>query len=177
MDNKLLKIYELLRSISKKLVLVTYVLLLASTVFIVIGVIMRYIFKQPILGDVELIEIAMALLVFSAFAYTQTEKGHIHVLMVLNMLPKKLGLAIFGINGLIVAVASGAITYGFFLQGNYAMQRNLISAMLHIPSYPSYFFAFVCMLLFTLVLLMDAIISLAGIGNKRLAEYVQKDWA
>lgn len=170
------KLYDYLSKASRVLVWVSYVLLIGSSVFIMTDVILRYCFMKPILGDVEIIEIVMAVMVFASFAYTQSEKGHIHVMMLLKLMPEKVRLLIFGINALITSVASAAVTYGCFLQGGYALRKNLISAIIHIPYFPFYYFACLCMALFTLLLFVDALMSIIGIFNSKYAEHVQESW-
>jgi TRAP-type C4-dicarboxylate transport system permease small subunit len=172
----MIKLYEFLSKLSRGLVWISYVVLIASSVFIMTDIVFRYCFKQPILGDVEIIEIAMAVMGFASFAFTQSEKGHIHVMMLLKLMPEKVRLLIFGINALITSAASAAVTYGCFLQGGYSCRRHLISAMLHIPSYPFYYFAGICMVLFTLILLADALMAIIGIFDPKYAKHVQKSW-
>lgn len=172
----MLKLYDIAKKISGALVYVTYAVLLGATLFTVISVIMRYAFKSPLLGSVEIIEIAMSAMVFASLAFTQTEKGHIHITMFIRILPRKLGLALFGLCGVITTLASGAAAYACLLQGMYAGSVDLVTMMTSIPYAPFYYFASLCMLLLTVVFLLDTIISFCAVFNDSYAELVCGNW-
>lgn len=172
----MLKLYGLSKKVSGILVYVTYAILIGAAVFVTVSVVMRYFFKSPILGSVEIIEISMSALVFASLAYTQTEKGHIHITMLVSILPHKLGQLLFSVCALVSTVISGAATVACFLQGQYAIEINMRTLMVGIPYSPFYFFASFCMLIFTLVLLLDTIIAFIGVFNKEYAEFVRESW-
>ena len=170
------KVYDIAKKISGILVYVTYAILLGATFFTAFSVVMRYVFRNPLLGSVEIIEIAMSAMVFASLAFTQTHKGHIHITMLIRVLPQKLCMLLFALCGLFSTAVSGVATYACFLQGRYALSVNLVTMMTSIPYAPFYFFASFCMALLTLVLLLDAIISFIAIGNQRYAEFVRQNW-
>lgn len=173
----MLKFYDkVLKKVSAALVALSCGILVALAAFMMVDIFMRYVLKSPILGDVEIVEVVMAIVVFATFAYTQCEKGHIHVTMVIERLPRKLGVGIYAFNSLLVAVASGAVTYGIFQQAAYVLRKGTMSAIIHIPYYPFYFAASVLMGIFTIVLLADAIINVIAIFNKTYEERVTENW-
>ena len=167
---------KVLRPISKLLVWISCIVLIAVAIFMMIDIVMRYVFSSPILGDVEIIETVMVIIVFSSFAYTQTEKGHIHVTMVLERLPRKLAIFIYAMNSIIVAIASVAVTYGFVAQGNYVLRKNTVSAIIHIPYYPFYYISAVFMGVFAIVLIVDAIINVGGLFSHEYEKRVTESW-
>lgn len=167
---------NILKKISKWIMGFGAVVLAIMAVFMVVDVIMRYLFKHPILGDVEIVEVTQAVIVLAGFAFTQTIKGHLSVMMIFHYLPKKLCMVVYSFNSLLVAIAAGATTYALFLQGGYVFGKNMTSAMLGIPYFPFYYYASVMMAFFTLVLLCDAIIQITAIFNKKYEERVVKDW-
>ena len=172
----LIELYRYATKISRMFAVISGVGLLAVSAFMMVSIVMRYHFLSPILGDIEIVEVTLTVVVFSSFAYTQTEKGHIHVVMVLRLLPKKLRLVIFALNSFLVTAVSAAVVYGCIMQGNFVLRRRTVSAMLHLPLYPFYYFAAVCMAVFTAALLLDAIMAAAGIFSPKYAEHVQKSW-
>lgn len=172
----MLKLYDITKKLSGWLVYVTYAILLGATLFTAFSVVMRYLFKNPLLGSVEIVEIAMAAMVFASLAYTQTEKGHIHITMLIRILPQKLGMLLFALCGAVTTATSALVTYACFAQGQYALSVDLVTMMTSIPYAPFYFFAALCMLLLTVVLLLDTIISFGAAFNKKYAELVRSSW-
>ena len=173
----MIKFYDkVLRRISGALVALSCTVLVLVSVFMVVDIIMRYCFKSPILGDVEIVETIMVIIVFSSFAYTQTEKGHIHVTMLIKLWPRKIGLSVYALNSLIVAVAAAAVTIGCAQQGIYVLEKNTVSAIIHIPYYPFYFAASFFMGVFTVVLFADAIINAIAIFDKEYEKRVTATW-
>lgn len=71
------------------LVIVTYLALALATLSTILDICLRYIFGKPIMGVIEFNECMMPLIVFSAVAVTQAEKGHIGVTLVLRHLPAR----------------------------------------------------------------------------------------
>lgn len=172
----MLKLYDITKKLSGWLVYVTYAILLGATLFTAFSVVMRYLFKNPLLGSVEIIEVAMAAMVFASLAFTQTEKGHIHITMLIRILPRKLGMLLFALCGTLATATSAAATYGCFAQGMYAVSVDLVTMMTSIPYAPFYFFASLCMLLLTVTLLLDTIISYAAVFNEKYVELVRGSW-
>lgn len=170
----LIKIYNVLRKISGVLMAFSGAFLIGATLFTSVSVIMRYCMKAPILGSTEIMEILMAVMVFAALAFTQTEKGHIHVMMLVNLFPKKVQQVIFALHSILSTVCSAAVTYGMYLQGGYALRKHLVSTMLYIPYYPFYYFACLAMAVFTIVLLIDACIAVAAVFSRRYGAYMDE---
>ena len=71
-------------------VVVSYVSLTIVTVSTVVDICLRYVFGSPVLGVIELNECLMPLIVFTAVAVTQHEKGHIRVTLIVKHFPRKL---------------------------------------------------------------------------------------
>ena len=115
----------------------------------------------------------MAILLFSFLAYTQSKNGHISVTMILRVLPKTLAIICNALNVTLVTVFCGYVSYTLFLQGAYAVRKGLKTALILIPLSPFYYFAAVCMVIFTVTLLADALIAVAAIWNKNYSEYVE----
>lgn len=132
--------------------------------------------RHPIPGGYELTELIMVIVVFAALAYTQREKGHIHVTMFVSKLPLAARLAVFGVMGAISTVMAGMITYGAFSQAGKSMSTASSSAVLEMPLYPFYYIEGIAMALFTLVLLLDTLKAFIGIRNQDIAHDVTKYW-
>ena len=73
--------------LSYMIVSVGAVILTAMMLFVAAAVIMRYIFNNPILGDLEVVEFMMVGLVSFSLAYCAVMKGHVGVTFVVERLP------------------------------------------------------------------------------------------
>lgn len=172
----MLKVYDISKKVTNVFICVTYAVLLLAALFITFSVVMRYVFKNPLLGSVEVIEVAMSAMVFASLAWTQTQKGHIHITMVLNILPERLAIAIFAVCELLATGVAAVVCYALFQQGIYAVSINYVTAMTAIPYSPFYFFASLCMALFAAVLMLDTIIAFGGVFNEEYRRFVLKSW-
>ena len=173
----MIRFYDnVLRKVSGGLVGISCALLVALAIFTMVDVVMRYVFHSPILGDIEMVEVVMSIIVFATFAYTQCEKGHIHVTLLIERLPRKIGIMIYAINSLLVAAASVAVSIGLFQQGGYVLRKHTTSVIRHIPYYPFYYVASILMWVFTAVLIADAIINFMAVSNKEAEERVTENW-
>ena len=119
-----------------------------------------------------MMEFLMCCTVFSSFAYTQTKKGHLRVSMFVKKFPRTIGMILCSVNELLSVGIALAITYASYIQIGYSIKKNLVSANLFIPYYPFYTIELICMSLFTIVLLADAIMSIMGIFKKDYADEI-----
>lgn len=87
------------------------VILVLMMGFIFVSVVMRYVFNRPLLGQVELIEIMMAVVVFSAIAYAQLTKSHVTMDIVVNRLSARPRLILEGSANLISIALFCLIVY------------------------------------------------------------------
>ena len=172
----LFKIHKIGERISGVLGAISCVGVVVVAIFTVVSVFLRYVLKNPIVGSTEYVECMMAVMVFSCLAYTQSKGGHINISMLLRVLPKTLAMIINALGYIIVTVFSGYASYCLFQQAGYATTKNLVSALVNIPYYPFYYFASLCMAIFTLVMLIDAAIATAAIFNKTYRDYIVSAW-
>ena len=170
------KIDKVMSRITNTLGYVSYAAIILIMLLVVVDVIMRKSLRSGILGSYELVERLLLLLVFAAFAFTQTERGHVHVTLFMSKLPKPVGMFIFGLLGLLSTAASVFCAYAMVEQGNFSLEKNTTTAVLLIPLYPFFYIAAVCMFIFTVTVLWDSIKSFIGIANKEIAEDIRSTW-
>jgi TRAP-type C4-dicarboxylate transport system permease small subunit len=115
--------------------LVLFAMMLLTTC----DVIGRYIFNAPLLGTFELTEFMMVCLVFFALAYTQSQKGHIAVDIVVSHFPENIQNAIEILNYLITLFVLVLITWMSIERGFEVKSVNEVSGTLQIPVYPFVF--------------------------------------
>lgn len=113
--------------------IVALFIMMVITVADVIG---RYAFNKPILGVFELTEFLVLVLVFSFLAYTQSEKSHVSVDLLANILPPRVRKAVEIFNhtaclGLMFLLAFKGLEKALEMK-----QVGETSLNLGIPSYP-----------------------------------------
>ena len=96
--------------------------------------------------------------------------------MLLKKFPDALAMPIYALGYLLITAASFVITHSLFAQGQYAVSKSLVTALLNIPYPPFYFFASLCMLVFSLTLLSDTVIGFAAVFSKPLREKIREQW-
>ena len=99
-------------------------------------VIGRYIFNSPITGAYEITEVMMVTVIFLFIGYTQAERGHISIDLVIRLLPKKVRTTIDIITHLLSLFIIILIAWMNILRCLELMRRNEVTAILYIPVSP-----------------------------------------
>ena len=171
------KIYNYLKIVSQWGAYISYIGISVAVLFTVADICMRNLFKKPIVGSYEITQLIFATTVFATFAFTQTEKGHINVTILLRVLPQKIRFIIYTITSILSTVACAAVSWAAFVQMNNVRVSNLITAQHKIPYYPFYAFEGVMMALFTVVLLLDTLQSALAVYSKDYADMIEVNWS
>ena len=111
-------------------------------------------------------EMAMVVIVFFGIAYFQSEHGHVRVDMFVTKFPHTLRYVVEGIVNLVEAVMGGLMCYAAFQQISTLFARGTGTSVLRIPHWPFAIFMTIGLLLFTIFLLLDALMDFAKIGKK-----------
>lgn len=170
------KITAVFRKIAKVLVYISAVMLVVFTVFTVVSVFMRKVMNAPIMGFTEIAECMVAIVVFACLAYTQTENGHVSIVMILKKLPELPAMIIYTVGYCIITVFSAVAAYSLLVQCAYSYGKRLVTALVQIPLFPFYLIAGICMITFTLVLLMDTIRGFTAIAKKEQRKIISDRW-
>lgn len=133
-------------------------------------------FNSRVLGSYEIVQCMLCLVVFTSWAYTQTVRGHIHVVMFIKMMGKRLRFICFTIVSLLSAVVMGIASYAVYQAIFEKMASNEKTAILLIPIWPLYLIECVAIAVFALALFGDALKSLFAIFNDEVAEDVMSSW-
>jgi TRAP-type C4-dicarboxylate transport system permease small subunit len=141
-----------------------------------IGVITRLIFGQPLRGAYEIVEMIMAIVVFGSYSYTQTKHGHVHVTMIIAHLPNKIRFLFFAFTSLLSTGVIACTTMAMFQQAAKNAATGLTTGIVYLPQAPVYYASGVALLLFTLVLLLDAVKAVLAIFSKTYAEEIMASW-
>jgi len=105
-----------------------------------LDVIFRYVFNSPILGAFEITEFLVLLVIFSFLGYTQSQKSHISVDLLVATFPKKLQEIIELFNHAICFFLMVVITWMGTVNALDLMEAGERSPNLAIPDYPFAFF-------------------------------------
>ncbi len=143
----------------------------------VADVLLQRLFNSPILGAYEIVERTMLCAVFCAFAYGQTQKSHINMTLVLAKLPRVPQMCLFSLMGLLSTGMAAVMTYAAGVQIFSAYNAGTVTGMLHIPLWPFYIVECVAMVIFTITLLYDTILSAGAIFSDELSGEVRSGWS
>lgn len=111
-------------------------LVVFATMFIMAADVSARFFKFPLPGAVELAEIALGLMVFLGWAYTQEQKGHITIDLLYNILPLRLQRLLSLINPIFGLVLFGIIAWQGVEFAIYSKVSGEITENLCLPVWP-----------------------------------------
>ncbi len=126
---------------------------------VVCNVLSRLLFKKSIPGIIEILEFMLAVIIFGALAYTQLEKSHIRIQLLVERLPQRLQTAIDVFIYTILLALFPLMSWQIIRQ--VFRKVGLVSSALHIPV--SIFIAFAALgtILLSLVILTDLLRSIS----------------
>jgi len=132
----------------------TGIAILVSMMFLITAdVLMRGIFHKPIPGSFELIEYMMVFSVFFAIAYTNIEKDHVAIDVLVSHFSIRVQVVIECIISLIGFGVLLIIAWQNVIRGIQLLQNNQVSLVLHIPAYLFFGVAALGCAMFAIVLL------------------------
>ena len=170
---------EFLRKLNSKIAIIGGIGLVAMMLITVVEVAIRKTIGIGVRGATEYAQFSLCLIIFGALAYTESERGHLQITLILRPMPQKSRFSVLAFMNLANAATAGAITYGILSQAvKYSSAARTTTAMLtNIPYYPFYYICGVCCAFFTLTLLFTMITSICAIWNKEIAEDITSHWS
>lgn len=97
------------------------------------GVVMRYGFRNPLMGGFETIEIGMGLIVFTAVPLMVRRRGNITVTILIERLPTPLVRAAGFVSDLVGAALMAFVSWRVWLQGERLLTYNEVTMELSVP--------------------------------------------
>lgn len=126
----------------------------------VVDVIGRKFFDAPVTGSYELTEFMLALIVFFSLGYTQIQKGHIAMEALVSRFSPK-AQAVIDCLVYLISIGLGALlTWQLVAHAKRTFLGKHETGVLHLPLYPFLMAAAFGCLLYSLVLLVDFLLSL-----------------
>lgn len=86
--NLIHKVISTVGVVTQSLSIVASFLLCAMVLVIVFNVGGRFLFKMPLYGTIELVELMMIIISFFAMAYTSMQRSHVRITVLLDHLPR-----------------------------------------------------------------------------------------
>ena len=145
-------------------------------VLIVVDVILEKFIGKPISGTYELIERSMVVAVFASFAYAQTKKAHINMVMVIERFPRAIRLLALGFTSILSVGAMGYAAYAAYTQYQSAMNMGMMTGILYIPLGPFYLIQSIAMFLFAAILVLDTIYVFAALKNDKINDMIIEEY-
>ena len=162
---------------------VCYYLCYASMIIVAVMMVLMFVdsmlglfFNSRIMGSYELVQVMLSILVFSSWAYTQTVHGHINVVMFIRLMPQKLRFVCYSITSILSTVTMVFATYGVWKMIQDKISNREATATLMIPYWPFYIFELLAFALMAIMLLCDALKSVAAIVDKDFADEIMSTW-
>jgi TRAP-type C4-dicarboxylate transport system permease small subunit len=146
--------------------IVAAAILVAMMFLTAMDVLLRYLLNRPISGAMEITEYMMVILVSLGLAYCGIVKGHVSVEVLTSRFSAK-GQSI--LNCITYFLSFGffsLITWQSIKYIRLTFKSNLVSAVLHIPTFPFIAMLSLGSLVFSLVLLADFLDYLSKAVNK-----------
>ena len=131
------------------------VILLAMMMMTVADVIMRYFFRQPIIGSMEISVVLMVCVVFLGIGWCALSDGHISVDIITGRLSQRGRALLNGFDNIVTLVLALIITWRSFVEALSVKDMEVASPILSIPRYPFVFItSFGFLLLFFAALML-----------------------
>ena len=149
---------------------------IAIIVICIFDVILEKTISRPIQGSYELVERCMVIAVFASFAYAQTKKAHINMMILIERFPRLSRLITLGLASILSVGVSGYAAYAAWTQTRTAFRMGTMTGVLHIPMWPFFLVQTIALLFLALILLLDTIYVFAGIKSDKINEMVTEDY-
>ena len=135
--------------------IVGVVILLAMMMMTVVDVILRYFFRRPIVGSVEISVSLMVCVVFLGIAWCALNDGHISVDIITSKMSRRGRAFLNGFDNLVTFALALVIAWRSYLEAVSVKKMEVTSPLLGIPRYPFVFVtAFGFLLLFFAALIL-----------------------
>jgi len=124
---------------------------------ILANVLMRKLFDMPVLGSVEIAQLAIGLGLVAFLALAQIKEGHISADIIVRRLPRRLQLGVKAVLSFLGSVTMLMVAWGSAIQAYKQFLAAERTADIHIPVSPVRFMFAISLFLLVLVLLWQAI--------------------
>ena len=122
--------------INDKMGMLANITLIANMLIIVYSVLGRILFRSPLGGLVDIVSFIFALTCAFSFCYTEKEKGHVRMDLLLQKLPRVGKIIIHSITGAIAIVVLFFIMTSMYSYASRTLAAHNITMTVAIPYFP-----------------------------------------
>lgn len=127
---------QLIASLTLVVRAVALCVMVAMMLFIFFAVVNRQFFR-PVIGDIELVQLGMVVLIMLGLAYTECEKGHISIGLFVDKFPKKAQHLMDCLAYILTIGVCSLIAYTYIgVAHEHQHSMRLSTDLLSIPFYP-----------------------------------------
>lgn len=114
-------------------------------------------FGHPIFGSIDVVQFLAVIVLAAAMPYTQVQRGHVGVSLLVDRLGKRGQAVVDLITHLVSLVVFAIVSWQMWLYASELWDKGEVSMTIEIPKYPFLYLVAVCFGILCLVLLVDAI--------------------
>lgn len=129
------------------------------------NVILR-LFHSPILGTVDVISLLGAVVIFFAWAYTEVQKGHISIGLVVSRFPQRVQAIIDSITGFLCVGICALLAWQTGVHGMRLWHTGETTATIELSYFPLVLGAGFCCAVLCLVFVIELVESIAKVMGK-----------
>lgn len=130
--------------------------------FITASVLMRYVFRKPIPGTIDVVMVMMVVVIMVGLAYTQATEGHVSVTLLVDRVSPRMRRIIEIFNSIVMSGVLLLLSWKSFEYSMYSYRIMDSSDMLEIPFYPFKFIMGIGFLFWAL----EVVLKLSGLFSK-----------
>jgi TRAP-type C4-dicarboxylate transport system permease small subunit len=151
------KIKNAINKTAKMLDYAAGLLIVITMIITVSNIVLRIVFKNPILGTYEYTGFLAALIIGLGISYCAIQNGHIAVDFIIDKFPEKLRKRIDIITKTITAAFLGFFTWRVFVYAGSLMRSNEVSPTTRTPFFYFIYIIGACFLLLSVVMIFKVI--------------------
>lgn len=151
------------------------VALTALALFTMADIILRYIFNQPISGSIDIVKLSLVVMTFCALPYAGRSDGHIVVDIVPDYPSQRLNGIRDATGKLLTATIFAVLAWQGLLRAEESALFGEASNMLEIPFQPFFYVMFVGSAVYSVALLIEALLLIAGHRVAAIEEGLAED--
>lgn len=136
--------------------------LFALMCFVTADVVARYVFNSPIMGGMEIDELALAVVALLSLSYTGVLKGHISIDILVKRLPARVQAALSIVTDSLGVAFLSLVAWQGIKAASYAKTRAETTDVLKIPTYLFKWFIPIGFILLSLVLIANIVKRSSG---------------
>ena len=135
---------------------ISAVAVVAIMLLVTLDVVLR-LFRMPITGTYDMVEILASMVISFSLAYTSIEKGHIAVEFLVQRFGERTQRLVALVNDVVCTVFFLLVAWRCFMHGLDLLKSGEVSPTLQVPTYPFVFGVSVGCVLLSMVLSVEAL--------------------